>query len=96
MVLPLAVEFLAGAYRMAEGKSGESGLALIPIRRGRGCPHTLSCQAAECFELLGIATPESRSEKLQRAVSVKDSLFALADEIVDRLPDDLTTTAATA
>ncbi len=50
----------------------------------------------ECFELLGIATPESRSEKLQRAVSVKDSLFALADEIVDRLPDDLTTTAATA
>jgi hypothetical protein len=50
----------------------------------------------ECFELLGIDTPESRSEKLQRAVAVKDSLFALADEMVARLPDDLTTTAATA
>jgi len=34
--------------------------------------------------------------KNRTAIELKDSLFALADEIVGRLPDDMRMTAATA
>ena len=51
---------------------------------------------SELFDLLGVATPGSRSEKLHKAREVKDSLFALADEIVGRLVDDTPMIVATA
>lgn len=51
---------------------------------------------ADLYQLLGIDTPASRAEKLRTAIELKDSLFALADEIVGRLPDDMRMTAATA
>lgn len=51
---------------------------------------------SECCELLDIVTPQSRLEKVQMAIAVKDSFFAMADAIVDRLPDDMPMAAATA
>jgi hypothetical protein len=49
----------------------------------------------DLYQLLGIASAASRSDRLDAAVALKDSLFALADEIVNRLPDDMPTVATT-
>jgi hypothetical protein len=46
------------------------------------------------FELLGVDSAAARADKLQRAIKVKDSIFALADEMVARVGNDTPTIVA--